>query len=297
MSISPSLLNKLTIKTFIHSIRTDCLSILKPHVLSKKFTEIDYQKALTLAAFWNKPNCLKYLSNLDWGFLDKDSALNAAAAAGRISSIATLDVAGADIHTEEEFPLYIAANRLHSGTASYLLLQNPKFEHVEYALKTVFKRGHKDFAMDCLAFQSKASVPDKALEWSITKNKPLFVVGAIKGGANPNYNNGEFLYKCLAEGNYRMAELLGNSGADILARGEDTLGSVLSHSRNIDCLKVAYSLVRKARTKPMVLGMSEGKARGLKTINQEFQPLKPQVIPTEIEDVEVNIIRPLRWNR
>lgn len=297
MSISPSILNRLTVKTFIHAIRTDCMSILKPHVLSKKFSEYDYQQALTLAAFWNKPNSLKYLSALDWGFLDKDSALNAAAAAGRISSIATLDVAGANIHTEEEFPLYIAANRLHSGTTSYLLLKNPDFEHVEYALKTVFMRGNKQFALDCLSFQNKANNPNNALKWSVEKNKPLFVVGAIKAGANPNLNNGELLYKSLVDGNHRMAELLGTSGADILARGEDVLGRVLSHAKNIDCLKVAYSLVRKARTKPMVLGVSEGTPRGLKTVNKEFSPVVHPVVNKDVEDVEVTIIKPIRHTR
>ena len=99
MAISKSLRDKLTVKTFIHAIRTDSLSILKPHIESLKFNESDYQKALTLSAFWNRPTSLKFLSNLDWDFLDKDSALNAAAAAGRITAISTLDQAGADIHT------------------------------------------------------------------------------------------------------------------------------------------------------------------------------------------------------
>lgn len=297
MNISPSLLNKLTVKTFIYAIRSDCMSILKPHVLSKKFTESDYQKALTLAAFWNKQNSLKYLSNLDWSFLDKDSALNAAAAAGRITSIATLDVAGANIHTEEEFPLYIAANRLHSGTTSYLLLKEPKFEHVEYALKTVFKRGNKQFALDCLGFQAQAGDPNKALDWAVKKNKPLFVVGAVKAGANPNMQNAELLFRALAEGNHRMAELLGGLGADILARGEHVVTGTIKQGGSLACLKVAYELIRKARTVPVVMKSSEGTPRGLKDVNGTFTPFKPTTFEAEVEDVEINIIKPLARSR
>lgn len=37
VQMSQSLYDRLTIKTFIHAIRTDCVSILKPHVLSAKF--------------------------------------------------------------------------------------------------------------------------------------------------------------------------------------------------------------------------------------------------------------------
>ena len=293
MKFNKILYEKLTVKSFIDAIRCDSLSMMKPHIISEKFTERDYQQALTLSAFWNKPNTLKYLANLDWDFLDKNSALTAAAAAGRISSINILDLAGADLHTDEELPLYITATRLHRGTVAFLLLKEPDFNHVDYALKTVFNRGHKKFALDCIAFQAQAGDPQKALSWSLNKNKPLFVVGALKAGADANYNNGELLFKSLREGNHKMAELLGISGADILAKGEKYLYETLQKSKSIDCLNVAKHLIKKAKRSPTVLKTKEGCPRMLTDLNKKFSPINPEII-TPPADAEFEMIKVIK---
>lgn len=256
----------MSVKTFIHAIRTNNLWLVKAHFKSGKFSEHDYRQSLVLASMWGRHEIVKYISRLGLGFMDLESAVNAACAKGQTHSVKILETEGADLHAEEDFSLYVAATRINKSTSAFLLLNEPGFDNVEYALKTVFKRGHRDFSMDCLSFHGNAKNPDKALEWAVKKRKTDFALGALDAGANANQGNAELLIRSIYEGQNDMIELLSARGADILARGEHVVLDAVKKCGKMDTTKLVYEKVKWAKSNPVVLLPGEGLPQGLKTV-------------------------------
>lgn len=225
---------------------------------SGQFDDRDLREALVLSAFAGFDAGVETLTarmtrDLDFLTDTLDRAFDIASVKGHAGPQAILEVAGVDPSHEQDFPLYLSAVNNQGTSAAYLVLHGADDGNLEYAMKSAFKRGHRQLATDCMFLRQNMATPDAALRWAVRRNHLLFAEAAIQAGANPNLDHGSLLLETTQDGRLQMLLLLVKHGGDVLASGAGAFFEAVKRCQDAPTYQVAKVLYDTARSRDLLL--------------------------------------------
>jgi hypothetical protein len=248
----------LKVRHFIRAIKAQNAKAFDICLNSGQFDDNDLREALVLSAFSGFDTAVETLTERmgrDLGFLTDtlDRAFDIASVKGHAGPQGILEGAGVDPSHEQDFPLYLSAVNNQGISAAYLVLHGADDDNLEYAMKSAFKRGHRQLATECMFLRQNMATPDAALRWAVKRNHQQFAEAAIQAGANPNQGNGTLLLETTQDGKLQMLLLLVKHGGDVLASGVDVFFEAVKRCKDAATYQVAKVLYDTAKTRDILL--------------------------------------------
>lgn len=222
------------------------------------FDDKDLREALVLSAFSGFDAGVEILTariDDDLGFLSDtlDRAFDIASVKGHAGPQAILELAGVDPSHEQDFPLYLSAVNNQATSAAYLVLHGADDGNLEYAMKSAFKRGHRQLATNCMFLKQNMATPDAALRWAVKRNHLVFAEAAIQAGANPNLDGGALLIETTQEAKLQMLLVLVKHGGDVLAGGAAAFFEAVKRCKDAATYQVAKALYDTTRLRDILV--------------------------------------------
>lgn len=222
------------------------------------FDDKDLREALVLSAFSGFDAGVERLTariDDDLGFLSDtlDRAFDVASVKGHAGPQAILELAGVDPSHEQDFPLYLSAVNNQATSAAYLVLHGADDGNLEYAMKSAFRRGHRQLATSCMFLKQNMATPDAALRWAVKRNHLVFAEAAIQAGANPNLDGGILLIETTRDAKLQMLLLLVKHGGDVLAGGAAVFFDAVKRCRDAATYQVAKALYDTTRLRDILV--------------------------------------------